>query len=253
MFMKKMLKKRGFIRISKWIFIGLVLLVILLIGFLQYKTYRPMDEAMLAINKENVIEKDNLIIFEPEGEAIANLVFYQGGLVKTEAYAVLGQLLAEKGIRVYLPKMFLNLAITNIDVFDKVREKNNNELDWYIGGHSLGGASASIYVAKNPENVTGIFFLGSYPSNKSDLSQHQLAVVSINATNDQIINVENFQRTKRLLPDDTVFLEIVGGNHSNFGYYGLQAGDGVSAISREEQHDTVANALFEMIMKSKQN
>ncbi|MFN7250374.1 MAG: hypothetical protein ACK4M9_06215 [Anaerobacillus sp.] len=43
------------------------------------------------------------------------------------------------------------------------------------------------------------------------------------------------------------------GNHSNFGYYGLQHGDGVSDISSEEQHQRVANALFEMIMKSKQN
>lgn len=42
-------------------------------------------------------------------------------------------------------------------------------------------------------------------------------------------------------------VQIEGGNHSNFGYYGFQNGDGKSLISREEQHKEVAERLDDFI------
>jgi hypothetical protein len=38
-------------------------------------------------------------------------------------------------------------------------------------------------------------------------------------------------------------LEIEGGNHSQFGSYGLQEGDNVASISPEEQWSQIAEAV----------
>jgi len=39
---------------------------------------------------------------------------------------------------------------------------------------------------------------------------------------------------------------IEGANHAQFGWYGDQAGDDLSAISRQEQQDQVLNAVSEL-------
>ena len=36
-------------------------------------------------------------------------------------------------------------------------------------------------------------------------------------------------------PNDVVWVEMEGANHAQFGWYGIQPGDGVATISREEQ------------------
>lgn len=247
-------KKTKLLELVKSITLLFLCLVIGGYFFIESKTYEAMPKAMEEFKQENVVVEDKVIIFNPISEPVANLVFYQGGLVETESYAVLGHLLADEGIRVFMPKMSMNLSILNINAFDNIYKKYNDGNDWFIGGHSLGGASASIYVSKNKDiDIKGIFFLGAYPSENSDLSQLPLSVVSINATNDQIINNTSYLKTKSLLPSNTVFVDIKGGNHSNYGYYGLQKGDGESEISREEQHEQVVNALLEMIVEEKQN
>ena len=57
---------------------------------------------------------------------------------------------------------------------------------------------------------------------------------------------ERFTSTKGLLPADSL-LEIKGGNHTNFGYYGAQKGDGSAEISREEQHRLTTLLIMTMI------
>ncbi|MDE5415129.1 alpha/beta hydrolase [Alkalihalobacterium chitinilyticum] len=234
-------------RVLLWGTIAVISLTIITAIFINLNTYNPMEKALESMKRPNVVVENNTIIFNPEEPPIANVVFYQGGLVKTEAYAVLGQSLAQEGIRVFMPQMFLNLAITNTGAFENIRQTYENGQKWFIGGHSLGGASASIYTANNVNNIDGIFFLGSYPSASSVLAEKPLKVLSVHATNDQILNYEKYIETKDILPTDTVFLEIEGGNHSNFGYYGLQRGDGKSNISREVQHDLVVEAIVQMI------
>jgi len=59
--------------------------------------------------------------------------------------------------------------------------------------------------------------------------------------------MEKFDETKALLPDDTQYVVIDGGNHAQFGSYGLQAGDNESTISPEEQWTQIANATVEFL------
>lgn len=237
-------------KIVKWTVTTVTVLVLILFILLHVKTYQPMDEAFLAMEQDNVTIENRVIVIEPKAEVLANLVFYQGGLVKTESYAVLGQLLAKEGFRVFIPKMLGNLAITNTNAFDPIFERYDDGKPWYIGGHSLGGASAGIFVANNRDNIAGLFFLGAYPSDASDLTTLQVPVISITASNDEILNIEKFNSTQTLLPDATIFAVIEGGNHSNFGYYGFQKGDGESQIMREVQHEQVVKLLRDVFLST---
>lgn len=49
------------------------------------------------------------------------------------------------------------------------------------------------------------------------------------------------------LPGDTIFTEIEGGNHAQFGWYGPQDGDGTATISRAEQQEQTVAATLELI------
>lgn len=40
---------------------------------------------------------------------------------------------------------------------------------------------------------------------------------------------------------------IKGGNHAQFGDYGVQKGDGVASISRGEQQNQTVEAIYKMI------
>jgi energy-coupling factor transporter transmembrane protein EcfT len=216
--------------------IGLVLLALI---YLKWNTYLPSDEAIEALGEDNVNFERNMIIFEPIGEPLGNLVFYQGGFVETASYSVLAQIFAQNGYRVYLPEMPLNLAILNSDAYSEIREKYPDDGNWYMMGHSLGGTSAIIHLSKTHPDIDALVLLGSYGTESADISDLELKVLSIVANHDEILSWDQFELGKKFLPSDTTFETIIGGNHSGFGYYGIQRGDGESTIPRKEQHDQV--------------
>jgi hypothetical protein len=47
--------------------------------------------------------------------------------------------------------------------------------------------------------------------------------------------METFDQSRSLLPADTQFVVIDGGNHGQFGAYGPQAGDNIAIITAEDQ------------------
>jgi hypothetical protein len=49
---------------------------------------------------------------------------------------------------------------------------------------------------------------------------------------------------KRLLPAHTNWVEIVGGNHSQFGHYGHQLFDGYATLTRSEQQTITRTELL---------
>ena len=226
----------------------LILLVLLITGgyaVIKYRTYEAMPEAVSLIETDGVQEEDDYYVIEPE-EPTGNVVFYQGGLVETEAYLPLAQAISEQGFRVFVPSMPLNLAILKTNAFAEIYEENPSNLEWWIGGHSLGGTSALLYADEQPAQLKGAFLLGAYPSDETDLTDTDLEILSLYAENDGVINQDKYQSSQSLLPENTVYHVISGGNHSNFGHYGFQNGDGESSISREEQQQAVAEQFKQM-------
>lgn len=242
----KILKKNW-----KIITAGLLILILTLAGallfYINLNTYRAMPEARSLLTLENVHQEDNWIRIEPEGYS-QSIVLYQGGLVEEEAYLPLAVKLSEEGYRVFLPSQPFNLAILNASIFEDIYNEYDEDEQWWLGGHSLGGASASIYASGNDKLLDGIIFMAAYPSANSDLSASALPVLSISGSNDEIVDQERYIEAGENLPDLTVNTVIEGGNHSYFGYYGFQSGDGEARITREEQHEelvTLINGFIE--------
>ncbi len=60
---------------------------------------------------------------------------------------------------------------------------------------------------------------------------------------DLIINRENYEEAKQNLPPQAKIIEREGLNHSDFGNYGLQSGDGRSSLSEEEVIELICRSF----------
>ena len=115
-------------------------------------------------------------------------------------------------------------------------------------GHSLGGVVAS-QAALSKSNIEGLVLLASYPAEGTDLSNSTMKVLSIVGNQDQVINRENYDNADIRLPAMTQKMVIDGGNHSQFGDYDFQKGDGVATINKENQWQQVADEVSQMFSK----
>ncbi|MGC8820891.1 MAG: alpha/beta hydrolase [Fervidobacterium sp.] len=215
-----------------------------------YTPLKASTDAKKYLNADDIkvtIERNGDTVLEPiekmkSGKDFVGVVFYPGGHVEHLAYLPLGYLLAKKGITTVILKVPLNLAFLRINGARKYIEDFGN-LRWYVAGHSLGGVAASEYAYKNQKDVAGLILLASYPAR--DMSNMKIPVLSIFGSNDG--RFEQIQEKKVLLNKNTVYYLIKGGNHSQFGDYGFQKGDGKASISRQEQLDETIKAIYEFI------
>ncbi|WP_204983076.1 alpha/beta hydrolase [Streptococcus equinus] len=219
-------------------------LLVLGLGFIRYKTYQAHQSSMAAA-KSAKITKDYLL-FESKESTKATIIFYQGALVEEKAYANLANDLAKSGYDVYILKTPLNLPVlSSKKALTVIKEKNLKNV--YLAGHSLGGVVACMNADAAKTEVTGLILLASYPSKKTDLSKSTLKVLSITASKDKILKWNQYNKAKKRLPQDTKYVNISGGNHSEFGDYGHQAKDGKASISQKEQEKEIATAITSFI------
>ncbi|MBO5360624.1 MAG: alpha/beta hydrolase [Clostridia bacterium] len=209
--------------------------------------YHAYDEAIDAFLPQSAIQKeenDNTIVFAPEG-ATKGLIFYPGGKVEYTAYIPLMQACAEKGILCVLVEMPFNLAVLDVNAADGIQNEYPEIEEWYIGGHSLGGSMAASYLADNAEDYEGLILLGSYST--ADLSDTDLAVLSVFGSEDKVMNREKYQDNKSNLPSDFYEYIIDGGCHAYFGMYGAQNGDGMPTVTNEEQIHITVEKIVEIM------
>lgn len=211
--------------------------------------YHANDAALAAMADSDTISiqknQDSSVTFTPSKSSDIGVIFYPGGKVENTAYAPLLRKYAEKGITCELLKMPFNLAVFDINAADRINR--NKVTHWYIAGHSLGGAMAAVYASKHAEELDGLILLGAYST--EDLSDTNLKVILIDGSNDQIINQKRAEESLSNYPDSTYSFTIEGGNHSQFGSYGHQKGDGVSTITADEQWDETVEDTLEIMQK----
>lgn len=87
--------------------------------------------------------------------------------------------------------------------------------------------------------------MASYADDGGSLSATGLSALQITGTADGVLNWEEWEKTKANLPADTAFISIDGGNHGQFGSYGMQKGDNAPEITEDEQLQNVVQALDE--------
>jgi dienelactone hydrolase len=234
--------------------IGAILLLIV-IGSIIYggiwfmASYEPDMLSLIAMQsseKVTVEETDDYISFMPAvGEFEPGLLYYPGAKVEPEAYAVMAQHLAEAGIPVIIAKMPFNFAVFDTDKAMALKSTLGIEDTWAIGGHSLGGSMAAKVAYDNPNAFDALILFASYPAGKSnDLSTRELNVLSISGSYDAFVTKEKIDAKKPFLPVQTIYYDIEGGNHSQFGNYGLQKGDNLASISSEAQMNQIVEVVI---------
>jgi dienelactone hydrolase len=178
-------------------------------------------------------------------EPSAGLILYPGGRVDLRSYAPTAREIAAQGYLVVVVPMPLNLAFFAPDRAAEVIAAFPEVDRWAIGGHSLGGAMAARFAHRYPSTVHGLVLWASYPAASDDLSARgDLAVASIYGTLDGLATEDEIAASRPLLPPDTRWVAIEGGNHAQFGWYGPQRGDNPATISREaQQQETIAGTL----------
>ena len=194
---------------------------------------------------------DDWIEFIPSDRSQAakdtGIIFYPGGKVEYTAYAPLMQDFAHEGYFCVLVKMPFNLAMLDTNAARDVKEVHPEITHWIIGGHSLGGVCAAKYAALS--DFDGLFLLAAYTT--TDMSDKDIPVVSIYGDKDGVLNMEEYEANKSNLPADTIECVIKGGNHSQFGSYGLQEGDGEAGISAEQQRAQTVRLVLDNINADK--
>lgn len=211
-------------------------------------SYSPSINALKATISDEfvtIVNDNELISFYPstKNEHNKGIIFFHGANVEAESYAILGRLLAENGVSFVAFKM--TSVFSNFDPSYAIEliKKLDHNTDWFVAGHSLGGAIASRMMYLYKESFEGLILLASYPAGKGvNLSRyHDLRVLSVWATKDYIVSKERIFTNKSKLPDKTIYYEIRGGNHAQFGSYGIQSGDHKADISETQQiTETVA-------------
>ncbi|HGA3177404.1 TPA: alpha/beta hydrolase [Streptococcus agalactiae] len=220
-----------------------ILAILMAVGMtIYFNTYQASPLAR-RIAKTATNHK-NYLLFRSKGKIKANIIFYQGALVEEEAYSQLARDLADKGYNTYILKTPLNLPVLSPHKAKTIINQNHLT-NVYLAGHSLGGVVASQNAKVAP--VRGLILLASYPSRKSDLSHKKLRVLSITASNDHILNWEKYEEAKKRLPNSSTFRTIVGGNHSRFGNYGHQKGDGKATLSHKSSEKQLATFISNFI------
>ncbi|WP_368251647.1 alpha/beta family hydrolase [Enterococcus sp. 2201sp1_2201st1_B8_2201SCRN_220225] len=239
-------------KLKKWqkiILGGVIILVIMVTGglaFLKSSTYNPSTAAI--VSSEASKEQKDYYLFSAPEESDKNLIFYPGALVEPASYNIWAKEVAAAGYNVYLLKMPFNLAIFGENKAQEIINKAPNET-YVLAGHSLGGVMASRFVAKHEQEVVGMIYLASYPDEKGDLAKAKQSVLSISATEDQLVTAKDIANTKKYLPKETQYTVIEGGNHAGFGSYGAQKKDGQATISNQTQQEQISQLIINWLQE----
>ncbi len=233
------IKKRRTLRI---VLISIVAFIVVLFGgfYIYTLDYYRAESAAVTAMAQNDITMENLsgltILYpSPDRDNQTALIFYPGGKVDDLAYTPILKQLTYQGLTCILVKMPFNLAVFNVNAADSVYKLFPSIKNWYIGGHSLGGAMASSYIEGNSDKLSGLVLLGAYPINDSSLP-----TLVIYGSEDIKLDLSKLTSVKNIV-------EIKGGNHAQFGNYGEQKGDGTASISREDQQAQAVNAIMTFV------
>ena len=239
--------------LKKYWWVAVLVVIMAVVGgalFWLSDSLPPMPEALDALASDTAVTvtEDPWYVFQPNTvQPTTGFIFYPGGKVDPRAYAPPARALAEAGYLAVIPPMPFNLAVFSPNEADDVMQAYPQITHWVIGGHSLGGAMAARYVFMHPDSLDGVVFWAAYPAENNSLADRQLVVSSISGTLDGLATPAKIEASRPLLPADTIWLPIEGGNHAQFGWYGDQSGDNPATISREEQQAIVIEGTLSVL------
>jgi len=242
-----------------WITFGVLFMLWMLNSFRA----QGFDRAVLESDQMVTIEVTNKFLhFQPhKNQQRTGFIFFPGGMVAPEAYAPMSRTISEQGFNVFIVKLPFGsapLASQEASVMEQalqIMDANDMVQNWVVGGHSRGAAIASRFADLYGGSFDGLILIGtSHPKEEAfDLSNTTLAVTKIYSTNDGLASMEEVEANAQYLPDSTTWVQIEGGNHSQFGYYGSQLGDNAATVSREQQQKITVDAILSALNSVQEN
>jgi pimeloyl-ACP methyl ester carboxylesterase len=212
---------------------------------------RGVDDAVLESSPWVAVRNgDGTLSFVPASGGRSALIFFCGSGVSAKAYAPMLRPIADAGYAVHvipLPWRFAPLASHKEEAIARARQvvvRNPDVARWVVSGHSLGAALTARWAAETPTPMAAIVLLGTTHPKAHDLSALAIPVTKVYATNDGVAPARKVLGNRHLLPPHTKWVEIPGGNHSQFGHYGHQLFDGDATIAREEQQGMAREELI---------
>jgi pimeloyl-ACP methyl ester carboxylesterase len=106
---------------------------------------------------------------------------------------------------------------------------------WVIAGHSRGGEFGSRLVLDNPGRYAALVLIATTHPRSFSLVNTSVDVIQVSGDRDATTSDGELEATRARLPSSTRHVVIVGGNHSQFGFYGRYPFDGTATISRASQ------------------
>ncbi len=253
--------KTSFLRsktIWRW---GLLLLAILVaVLALQWLTYerQPLPQALEALQSDAQVAVSRLdrgaawLTFTPAAQTTTGFIFYPGGRISFLGYSDFLHAIAAEGYLVVVPQMPLNIAAFRLNAADEIIAAHPEITTWVIGGHSVGGTMAAQYLQteRGAAQVAGLVIWASYPADNVNLSGRDVQVTVIYGSLDPNANEESVLARRHLLPADTVYARLDGGDHHQFGSYVIQPQDRHATLSRAAQREQVIQATLELLKRT---
>lgn len=216
-----------------------------LVGWATVSAQGATGRAVAVLQENGVQREKGQLVFRPDSPTDKGLIYYPGGLVEPEAYAVTAQGIADAGYLVVIPKMPLNLAFTGINRANGIRIDFPDIESWVVGGHSLGGAMAAEYAKNNAESLDGLIMYASYPANYQDFVDFPIPILTIIGSKDP--GAPQQEAFYEAISGSARRFVIEGGNHRQYADYNFQRNDGIAAISAAEQQEQIISATVQFL------
>lgn len=237
----------------RWLLVTLFVVFIgLLLWGINWATYArpPLPEAVAALESNELVTVTQApwLTFTPaQTTPNTGFIFYPGGRIDPKGYAPLLQSIAAEGYLVVVPEMPINMAVFDANVADEIIAAYPEISNWAIGGHSVGGSMAAQYTKTHPETIDGLVIWASFPANNANLSDAELPVTLIYGTQDPRVNDESVAARKQLLPANTTYVRIEGGDHHQFGAYEIKPEEHHAIMDANEQQAIIIQSTLSVL------
>lgn len=243
-----------------WITLGLAATAVFIIwSAIAYRATPEGRAALVSDARVRVVETDTAIGFLPTDTARSaevGFVFFPGALVQPEAYAPLARAAAEAGFPTWILPLPRRGAFGGADDpsltvrAEALIRATGPSRGWVVGGHSRGAVIATRMAATAHGRIAGLVLIGTSHPRDIDLTPSRLPAAKIVGTRDGLASPEEVQANAHLVPLETVWTWVEGGNHSGFGWYGFQPGDRRATISGEEQRAVMVDAVIAALRRA---
>jgi len=106
---------------------------------------------------------------------------------------------------------------------------------------------AAQYTKKHLGAIAGLAIWASFPADNADLAKVSIPVVLIYGTLDPRVNDESVAKRQHLLPADTRYVRIDGGDHHQFGSYEIKPQEHHATIDRAVQQEQIIAETLNLI------